>query len=359
MAKYQIEEKLIDSAGNQHPLYPINRDIDTTVSINVYGNSTTATLDTALESLNSKYNNYYLKSTSASKSTSATYASTSKYAINSKTSTYASTANNATSAGKTTFDSNGNVISNLYLTTAKYGSEYKTTTSASNTVAFTRNGAYNLYKDVYNRFSNIYLSTTKVANANVSTYASSAICDSNGNDIIDSYYKLTDIVTNVVSSDRCGTASFSVSTDKSPLITSLSNCLKFASYFMKTEEINLPFVADYSVYDSLQNKIVTYDGKYLNYDPDQFVLFFISIPYDSTGATYNSTLNNYFQVWAHFPGTSATFCIYRDKSHNEDGTDNSKAIKILDNQYNIYLYPLNDSGNTGNKYGFNITALYL
>lgn len=358
MANYQIEEKLIDSAGNQHPLYPINRDIDTTVSINVYGNSTTATLDTALESLNSKYNNYYLKSTSASKSTSATYASTSEYAINSKTSTYASTANNATSAGKTTFDSNGNVISNLYLTTAKYGSEYVTTTSSSNTVVFTRNGAYNLYKDVYNRFSNIYLSTTKVANANVSTYASSAICDSNGNDITDSYYKLTDIVMNVVSSDRCGTASFSESTDQSPVITSLSNCLKFASYFMKTDEINIPYTAYETAYMSLENKIVTYDGKYLNYDPDQFVLFFISIPYDADGASYDSNMNSYFQIWAHFPGTSSTVNIYRDMSHNEDGS-NSKAIKILNNQYNIFIYPLNFSGDTGNDYGFNITALYL
>jgi len=359
MPTYQVQMKLVDSLGNQHPMFPFNRENDTIVSKNAYGNTTTATLDTALNGINSLFSNYYLKSSQVSKTTSATYASTSVFAKNAKMSTYSATANSATSAGKTTFDSNGANISNVYLTTAKYGNIYKSTSSGSNSVVFTRNGAYDLYQELYKKFSSLYSLSTKVTNAKTSTYATSATNDSDGNNISSTYYKLTDRISKVKYSDKSSTSAECERTDEGINILSLTKCLKYATYVLKDNEINLNSYGHYQVWGSLQDKILTYNNKYLNYDKNQFVMFILSRPYTkNSGAGDGSKPSAYidsFQIWVHFPGTSVVTYIYSDTVTSEQCSN--YMFKIEDGQYWFNHHPLDNA--TDNNDGYNLSVFYV
>ena len=186
MSTYQIQMAQIGADGSQNNMYPKNRDYDTIISANVYGNKTTASLYTALNTLYNKFSNYYTTADTVNKATSATYATSfSDVAEKVTSSTYATLAENADSASKAKYDINMKPITS-YLSTADLSTDANSS-NQNGRVVVNETFANKAYTEINNKFANYYTTADTVNKATSADLAGKTYKDA-ANRVLQTYY---------------------------------------------------------------------------------------------------------------------------------------------------------------------------
>ena len=186
MSTYQIQMAQIGADGSQNNMYPKNRDYDTIISANVYGNKTTASLYTALNTLYNKFSNYYTTADTVNKATSATYATSfSDVAEKVTSSTYATLAENADSASKAKYDINMKPITS-YLSTADLSTDVNSS-NQNGRVVVNETFANKAYTEINNKFANYYTTADTVNKATSADLADKTYKDA-ANRVLQTYY---------------------------------------------------------------------------------------------------------------------------------------------------------------------------